>query len=90
MEETVLNVGVGVVGAVFGVFLTVTFRFVDKYYDTNVMTFCLGGEHRECSMVELGWRMGLYDQSVVMTKAFSTFLDNSHKVFSDGTNGSNW
>ncbi|XP_052619683.1 uncharacterized protein LOC128126028 [Lactuca sativa] len=44
-------------------FSTVTFRGGDNYYDTNVLTFCLGGEFRECSMTELGWRMGLYDQS---------------------------
>lgn len=41
-------------------------------------------------MAELSWRMGLYDQSVVMTEAFGEFLDSFHKVFQNGVNGSNW
>lgn len=41
-------------------------------------------------MVELAWRMGLYDQEVVMMEAFGLFLENCHKYFPNGQAGVNW
>lgn len=71
-------------------FSTVTFRGGDDYYESNALTFCLGGEYRECSMADLGWRMGLYGQSLVKTEAFGTFYDSCCQVFPDGMNLANW
>lgn len=71
-------------------FSTVIFCAGDGYYNPKALTFFLGGEYRECSMADLGWRMGLYDQYLVMPEAFGTFFDSCHRVFSEGTNLGNW
>lgn len=71
-------------------FTTISFTRGDDYYNPDALTFSLGGEYRQCSMVELGWRMGFYDQSLVMTEAFGTFLDCCYKTFPKGMNFANW
>lgn len=65
----------------FGVLCHSKIPVGDEYYETNALTFCLGGEYRECSMAELAWRMGLYDQSGIMTEAFGELIDSFHNVF---------
>lgn len=60
-------------------FSTVSFQGGDDFYIQNDLTFYLVGEYRECSIAELGWRLGIYDESEVMTEAFGLFLENSHK-----------
>lgn len=68
----------------------ITFRGGEDCYNPGSLTFCLGGEVRQCSMVELAWRLGIYDQQLVNTGAFGTFLEHSHKVFLDGITSSRW
>lgn len=41
-------------------------------------------------MVELAWRMGLYNQSEAMTEGIRLFLDHFHKQFPQWVNESNW
>ena len=74
----------------FGFYATITFRGGDDYYNMNALTFCLRGEYRECSIAKLAWRMGLYDQAEVMTKAFGLFLDSCYKDFPNGEAGASW
>ena len=40
----------------------------------QALVFCLGGEYRECSLVEFSWRMGLYEAHEAMTPEFVMFL----------------
>lgn len=69
---------------------TVTFRGGDNYFDTNVLTFMLRVEFRECSTVELAWRMGLYEQNVAMAGAFGIFLEKCHKESPNGEDAARW
>lgn len=43
------------------------------------LILCLGGKRRECSLVELSWRLKLYKQSKAMSARFPIFLDHFHK-----------
>lgn len=72
------------------IYVIVTLWGGNDYYNKNTLTFYLGGEYRECSIVELAWRMGLYDQAKVKTEAFGEFLHSFHKDFPDGVNETNW
>lgn len=65
-------------------FSTVSFRGGNDYYNPGNIKFCLGGEYCQCSMVELSWRLGIYDQQLVNTVEFGTFLEQCHQVFPDG------
>lgn len=56
---------------------------------TRALTFCIGEEYRECSMDELAWRMGLYNQFEAITEGFGLFLDHFHRKFPQGVNGAN-
>lgn len=56
-------------GMCLELYVTITFQGGEDYYDTNVLTFCLGSEYRECSMAEFAWRMGLYQKEELMTGA---------------------
>lgn len=49
-------------------------------YDSKFFTFCLGGERRGCSLVELAWRLDLYDQFLVMIEGFDVFIDHFHNT----------
>ena len=69
---------------------TIKFRGSEDYFDTNALTFMLGGEFRECSVVELAWRMDLYEQNVAMTEAFGIFMEACHKDLPNIEDASRW
>lgn len=71
-------------------FSTVSFRGGNDYYNPGNIKFCLGGEYCQCSMVELSWRLGIYDQQLVNTPEFGTFLEHCHQFFLDGVRGDLW
>lgn len=71
-------------------FSTINFYGGDDHYNLGVLMFFLGREYRQCSMVELPWRLGIYDQHVVNLGAFGTFLGACHKGFSEGMSGASW
>lgn len=71
-------------------FSTVNFRGGDDYYNLGFFTFCLCGEFCQCSMVELASRLGIYDQQLVTTAGFGTFLEHCHKEFPEGVVSFTW
>lgn len=62
----------------------------DDAFDTENLTFCLGGERRECSVAEFSWSLNIYNRSEAMTEAFGVFLNTCHMEFPKGVNGINW
>ena len=71
-------------------YATIQFRGRDDAFDTENLTFCLGGELRECSVAELAWRLDIYNRSESMTEAFGVLLENCDTKFLEGVNGTNW
>lgn len=71
-------------------YVTISFRGRADAFDMENLTFCLGGERRECSVAELAWRLDLYNRSEAMTKDFGVFLDTCHMDLPKGVNGANW
>ena len=71
-------------------FATFSFRGGSDYYNPNVISFSLGGELRQCSIAEFSWRLGIYDQSVMLTEDFEAFLENSHKELPEAVVASTW
>lgn len=67
----------------------VWFRGGDDVFNMKSLTICLGGEWKEHSVVELAWRLDIYNRSEAMTEAFGVFLDNCHTKFPEGIN-TNW
>ena len=59
-------------------FATISFRGGSHYYNPSILTFCLGGELCQCSIIEIAWRIGIYDQDVIMSENFETFLEHCH------------
>lgn len=80
----------GVSVVVLGFLSTISFHGGNDYHNPGVLTFCLSGEYRKCNMAELAWRLGFYDQHLVNTEDFGTFLDHCHKEFPKGVVGSTW
>lgn len=54
-------------------FSMVNFRRKNDVNDPNNFTFCLGGERRELSLIELAWHLALYDISVSTSLSSSSF-----------------
>lgn len=71
-------------------FATISFRGGDDYYSLNIISFCLGGEFRQCSIAELAWRLGIYDQNENMSETFESFLEQCHKDLPEGVVASTW
>ena len=71
-------------------FATISFRGGSEYYNPNTISFSLGGEMRQCSMVEFSWRLGIYDQDMSMTDYFEAFLENTYKELPEGVVASTW
>lgn len=58
--------------------------------ETTITINCLGGEFLQCSMVELAYRLGIYDQQLVSIEGFGIFLEHCHKEFPEAVVGSTW
>ena len=71
-------------------FATISFPGGSEYYNPNAITFCLAGELRQCSIAELAWRVGLYDQNVIMSEDFETYLEQCHKNLPEEVVTSTW
>lgn len=71
-------------------FATISFRGGDDYYNPNIISFCLGGEFLQCSIAELAWRLGIYDQNEIMFEAFESFLEQYHKDLPEDVVASTW
>nr|KAJ0186087.1 hypothetical protein LSAT_V11C900488620 [Lactuca sativa] len=71
-------------------FATISFRGGSEYYNPNIISFSLGGELRQCSIAELAWRIGIYDQNVILTEDFETFLEQCHKDLPEEVFASTW
>ncbi|CAH1447852.1 unnamed protein product [Lactuca virosa] len=57
----------------------VSFRKLDDVNDPKNFTFCLGSQRREISLVELVWRLDLYDRSDATSPEFVVFLEHCNK-----------
>ena len=53
----------------------------------RALVFRLGGEYRECSLVEFSRRMGLYEAHETITHEFILFLRDATQVYADGVSG---
>lgn len=59
-------------------------------FDKENLTFSLGGEWQECSLVDLSWRLGLYNQLEAMSDGFGVFLDSCHTSLPEGVTREYW
>lgn len=51
----------------------------------RALAFHLGGEYRECSLVEIAWRIGLYTEDETIAQNFPLFLLDYVRYFNTGT-----
>lgn len=58
---------------------------VDPQYK-RVLVFRLGGQYRECILVELAWMMGLYEQHEALSPLFDIFLRAVARDYSERDN----
>ena len=69
-------------------FLTVTFQeTVQDPHWPQALVFGLGGEYRECSLVQFAWRFGLYDRQEAMNPEFGMFFSAAARGYTEGVTG---
>lgn len=59
---------------------TVQFEQYRDLSDRTAISFRLGGVSRECSVMELGIRLGLYTREETASPMFSTFFEACHRI----------
>lgn len=71
-------------------FTTTKFRKREEVDNIVKFTFCLGGRSQECILVELAWRLDLYNQSEAMSERFPIFIDNCYMNLPQGIDEAEW
>lgn len=51
----------------------------DPHY-WQIINFRLGGQYRECSLIDLAWRLGIYEFEETRTLQFTMFYDSGFEI----------